>query len=123
MNIIKAKEIVEMLADGIDPTTGEILPPDSHYNNPKIIRALFTVLRSIRMPAKAKVAKKSIKEKQQENIDNDRPKNAGLPWTKMKKEKLALLFKKGKTFKQLATRFKRTKGAIISELRHQELIE
>ena len=100
MDIIKAKEIVEMLADGIDPTTGEMIPPDSHYNNPEIIRALFTILRSVRMPAKT--SKKSIEEKQKENIENGRPKNAGLPWTEEHRKEVSLLFNQGKTIEELS---------------------
>jgi hypothetical protein len=38
MDRIKAKEIVEMLANGVNPVKGETFPPDSHYNNPEIIR-------------------------------------------------------------------------------------
>jgi len=121
VDIIKAKEIVEMLADGIDPTTGEILPPESHYNNPEIIRALFTILRSIRMPAK--VLKKSIEEKQKENIENERPKNAGLSWNEEKKIEVSLLYSQGKTIDELSTHFERTIGAIKSELEHQDLIK
>jgi hypothetical protein len=76
MDIIQAKETVQKMADGIDPITGEVLPADSTYNNPMIIRALFTVLGAVRIPAKA--SKKSIEEKQQENIKNGKPKNAEL---------------------------------------------
>ena len=79
MDIVQAKEIVKTLADGIDPITGEVFPPESHFNNPEVIRALFTVLGAVRMPAKA--TKKSIEEKQKDNIKNGRPKNAGLPWS------------------------------------------
>ena len=121
MDIIEAKEIVEMLADGIDPITGEVLPPDSHYNNPTIIRAIFTVLRSVRMPAKA--SRKSIEERQESNIDNGRPKNSGLPWSKEQRNEIASLFKQGKSIEELANCFERTQGAITSELRHQGLIE
>lgn len=44
MDIIRAKEIVRSLADGVDPTTGEVLPAENVYNSPEIIRALFTLL-------------------------------------------------------------------------------
>ena len=44
MNIIKAREIIRILADGVDPTTGEVLPAESVYNSPVVIRALFAVL-------------------------------------------------------------------------------
>ncbi len=121
MDIIKAKEIVEMLAEGVDPTTGELLPSDSHYNDPEIIRALFTVLRSVRMPAKA--SKKSIEEKQKDNLDAGRPKNAGLPWSMEQKDQVSSLFSQGKNMKELSEYFERTEGAITSELTHQGLIE
>ena len=42
MDIIRAKEIIRGLAEGIDPTMGEVLPKESVYNNPEVIRALFT---------------------------------------------------------------------------------
>ncbi|EGU61756.1 hypothetical protein VINI7043_21551 [Vibrio nigripulchritudo ATCC 27043] len=34
-------EIVEALANGINPQTGEVLPSESPYNSPDVIRALF----------------------------------------------------------------------------------
>lgn len=121
MDIIQAKEIVKMLADGIDPITREVFPPESHYNNPEIIRALFTVLSAVRMPAKA--TKKSIEEKQKNNIENGRPKNAGLPWPEEQRKEVAILFNQGKSINELSTYFDRTEGAIKSELTHQGLIE
>ena len=50
MQIEKAKEITKLLANGINPTTGEVFPDDSPYNHPKIIRALFTLLNHIEIP-------------------------------------------------------------------------
>lgn len=37
----KVSEILLALAEGVNPSTGEIYPNDSPYNNPDIIRALF----------------------------------------------------------------------------------
>ena len=54
MDIVRAKEIVSALADGIDPTTGEVLPEDSIYNKGEIIRALYTVLSSLSLPIRRK---------------------------------------------------------------------
>jgi len=79
------------------------------------------VLRSVRMPAKA--SKKSNEEKQEDNVNNGRPKNAGLPWLVEQKNEVALLFKEGKSIDELSRYFERTKGAITSELTHQGLIE
>ena len=39
-----ARVLLTELADGVDPLTGECLPPDSVCNRPEIIRALHCVL-------------------------------------------------------------------------------
>ena len=44
MDINRAKEIVAALAEGIDPTTGEILPEDSVCNKGEVVRALYAIL-------------------------------------------------------------------------------
>lgn len=58
MDIDRAKEIVSALAEGIDPTTGELLPEDNVYNKGDIVRALYTVLTSL----DAKKPKKNLPE-------------------------------------------------------------
>lgn len=121
MDIIKAKKIVELLADGIDPISGEVFPPESHYNNPEIIRALYAVLGSLRMPARS--TKKTTEEKQKENVENGKPKNAGLPWTQEQRKAVASMFENGTPLKELSGYFERTTSAIKSELTHQGLIE
>jgi hypothetical protein len=49
VEIEKAKEIVKLLANGTDSTTGEVFADDSYYNHPMVIRALFTVLNHVRI--------------------------------------------------------------------------
>ena len=44
MDIGRAKEIVSILADGIDPTTGEVLPSDHVCNNADVVRAFYALL-------------------------------------------------------------------------------
>ena len=44
MELNRAKEIVSALAEGIDPTTGEILPEDSVCNKGEVVRALYAIL-------------------------------------------------------------------------------
>ena len=121
MEIEKAKEIVRLLANGTDPNTGEVFSEDSPYNHPIVIRALFTVLDHIRIPKKQN--KLSIEEKQAQNMASGKPKNAGLAWTEELKQEVAMLFKEGKSIEDLAQHFERTKGAILSELIHQGIIE
>ena len=111
MDLQKATEIIEVLADGANPITGEVFPPDSPYNNPEIIRALFAIIQELNTLAK--------KRKAQAN----KPKNTGLPWTKELKEEVAELYAQGQSFKELAEHFQRTPGGIKSELTHQGIIK
>jgi hypothetical protein len=119
MEIRKAQRIVNTLAQGIDPNTGEVFAPDSPYNEPRIIRALFTVHEFVRRARKPPM---STEEKRQENLDLGRPRNYGLPWTDDARSQVAAGFEDGKTIEELAAHFDRTQGAITAELIRQELL-
>ena len=101
MDITRAKEIVRILADGIDPVTGEILPDDSVYNSPEVIRALFTVL-----------------EKVNESSVKDPLRNAGQSWTEIEDEKLRDEFLAKMKISDIAKEHGRSYGAIESRLDH-----
>ena len=109
MEIDQAQEIVKLLADGIDPNTGEIFADDSPYNSPDVIRALFTVLNHVKQPSKSSAAE-------------SRPANAGRPWSEELRQEVAKLFRQGKSIAELAQHFGRTRGAISSELVRQGVI-
>lgn len=98
MDIIRAKEIVRTLADGIDPTTGEVLPAESVYNSPEVIRALFTVLEA------------STPNTQLQN------RNAGKPWTEIEEEKLIDEYASKIKISDIAKEHGRTYRAIESRL-------
>ena len=104
-----------MLADGIDPTTGDVLSAGSICNDPEVIRALYKVLKSIQMPLK--VSGKLIEVKKEKR----RLKNRGLPWSDEHRKEIGVLFNQGKTIKELSVHFERTTGAIRSELKYQGL--
>ncbi len=122
-------KIVEALANGIDPITGELLPRESPYNHPDVIRALFTTLGLVKNPSKKSPPKKTPKvkkspeQKQVENIENGLPKNAGLPWTDEQRVALVEQFLSGQEIKVLAEVHGRTDGAIKSELKKQGLLQ
>ena len=99
MDIVRATEIVRTLADGVDPTTGEVLPAESVYNSPEIIRALFTLLEYIN-----------------KDTAKDPLRNAGKPWTEEDEEILTRMFEHGRTRKEICNYFKRSPGAIASRL-------
>ena len=47
MEITQALEIVRVLADGIDPNTGSMMPANSPYQHPQIVRALHVAVRKL----------------------------------------------------------------------------
>ncbi len=120
MELAKAKETMELLANGINPATGEVLPAEGPYNDPIVIRALFTILDSIKA---IKQPGRTPEQRQNDNVENGRPRNAGLPWTTELREEAAAKFKKGSSVDELAEVFERTNAAITSELVKQGLID
>lgn len=119
MEFVEAKNMVSALANGANPVTGEILPAESPYNEPKIIRALFLVLNSLTV----KPGRKTPEERMEDNLATGRPKNAGLPWTEELRAEVAKKFEKGTTLQDLARHFERTSGAIHAELARQGLVD
>ena len=100
MDIVRAKELLSALADGIDPFTGELLPQNHVCNQPEMIRAFHEVLNAV--PSISK--KKSL------------PRNAGKPWTDIEEEKLLDEFDSGMTTSAIAKEHGRSRGAIESRL-------
>ena len=101
MDIIRAKEIIRTLADGVDPTTGEVLPSESVYNSPEVIRALFTLLEYVN--------KDTVKEPLR---------NAGKPWTVIEDDKLREEYLVKIKISDIAKEHRRSYGAIESRLDH-----
>jgi len=116
MELQNAIEIVRNLAKGIDPKSGAFFEKDSPYNNPDVIRALFTLLEHL--PKR----KKSPEERQQENIEKGLPRNTGMPWTEEARAEVAQSYKTGTSIENIAETQARSRIAIIAELRRQEII-
>jgi len=113
------RNIVKTLAQGIHPTTGEVFPPESPYNDPMVIRALFSMLESAKH---SKKPRKSPEERRQENLDLGRPRNSGLPWTEHDRGLVASGFQEGMTVEKLATMLERSAAAIVAEVIRQDLV-
>ena len=60
MSPLEAKKIIESLADGIDPVTGEILPEQSAINSPQVVRALFVAAKALHRPVTRKQRDSSL---------------------------------------------------------------
>jgi hypothetical protein len=121
----KALSIIGALANGADPTSGELLPAASPYNNPGVIRALFFALNNLEQQQTETWkprSKKTTEERQQDNLANGRPRNAGLPWDDETREYAATHFRKGAKIEDIATKLERSNIAIIAGLKQQGVI-
>lgn len=120
MDIIRAKEIIRTLADGVDPTTGEVLPAESVYNAPDVIRALFVVLEHINVAAVECNLCESPEESAeiQSLIVQDPLRNTGKPWKDIEDEKLKDEFASKMKISDIAKEHVRSYLAIESRLDH-----
>lgn len=107
MDINRAKEILATLAEGIDPTTGEVLPDNSVCNKGEVIRALYTVLNCL----DEKKSKKNM------------PANAGKPWAKEDEDLLIRLYQSGASKKDICKTLQRSVTGIAARLVHLGIIE
>lgn len=103
MDIIRAREIIRSLAEGVDPSTGEVLSGESVYNKPEVIRALYTILEV--------TAPKPIQPM-------DPYRNAGKPWTEMEDDKLRKEYAEKMKIADIAKEHGRTYKAIERRLEH-----
>ena len=104
----RALEVVNTLASGVDPFTGEIFPAQSTLQNPEVVRALYVAAIALgneisgRKPAKASNA--------------NQPEKAGLPWSADEDRELLTAFDSGRSEKELAATHQRTLNAIRARL-------
>lgn len=120
MELSKAVQMIEIVAGGTNPETGEPFPSNSPYNSPEIIRALFVCARYIKHPPPK--CGQTLEERQAENRRKGLPGNAGLPWTKELKAQLADSFKSGEPPLELAKKFERSTYAILLQLQNLGLV-
>ena len=119
MNQEKVISILEGLANGINPSTGEMLPEFSPYNEPEVIRALF---HAINLIPKAKKPKKTIEQKQQENLEKGLPKNYGLPWAESDVKRVISSYQDDIQVDVIALEFARKPSSIVGLLQKHGVI-
>ena len=107
MDITRAKEIISALAEGVDPTTGEVLPDNSVCNKGEIVRAFYAVLNHLD-------EKRSMK-----NI----PANAGKPWAKEDEDLLVNFYRSGTPKREICKALQRTESGVAARLVHLGIIE
>lgn len=114
MQLGEAIAVIESLANGIDPVTGQPLPNAGPYHHPRVIRALFTVLQQARRASEGQAA--NYKPAGSFASASDLCYRTGKPWTAEEDEQLIAEFHSAVEFRDMAKRHGRTRGAIISRL-------
>ena len=107
MDINRAKDILSSLAEGVDPTTGEVLPDDSVCNKGEVVRAFYAVLNHLG------------EKKPKKNI----PANAGKPWSKEDENLLIDLYQSDATKRDICEALQRTESGVAARLVHLGIIE
>lgn len=100
----QALRVINLLADGIDPHTGEVLPESSPYQHPDTVRALYKAVKALEQQQRTSEKRRSL------------PENAGNPWPPEEEQVLLSDFDSGVSVKELAKKHQRTEGAIRSRL-------
>jgi hypothetical protein len=98
--------ILGALAQGVDPHTGEHFPPQSPYQHPDTVRALFQAVEALAEPAPARPRAAA----------SGLPENAGKPWSDAEDLTLAAAFDAGRPLAELAREHRRTRAAIQARL-------
>jgi hypothetical protein len=104
MDQVQALAVVRSLANGVDPESGEVFPPESAYQRPQVVRALY----------EAATALERI-----ERFDRRRsqmPAKTGEPWTEDEDRRLLAAFDAGRALQELAAAHERTMGAVRARL-------
>ena len=100
-----ALRIVNSLANGVNPATGEVFAADSPYQHPDTVRALFEAARALEVP-----------ENRTNRSSGDMPGNTFVRWTPEEEERLATGFDAGRSSDELAKLHNRSRAAIEARL-------
>jgi len=105
----QAIRILNALANGVHPATGEVFSTDSPYQHPDTVRALFEAMRAMNsgsLEPSVTPERKAV----------DAPANTFVRWTPEEEARLASGFDSGKTSSMLAKLHNRSRAAIEARL-------
>src|SRR5260370_41411345 len=96
----QALAVVRSLANGVDPESGEVFPPDSAYQRPLVVRALYEAAAALERMERFERRKSQM------------PPKTGEPWTEDEDRKLLAAFAAGRALQELAAADGRTMGGV-----------
>jgi hypothetical protein len=104
MELAQTLVVIRSLANGIDPESGEVFPPESPYQRALTVRALYEAAACIERQERFERRKASL------------PAKTGEPWNEDEDRKLLAAFDKGEALSTLAEQHERTMGAVRARL-------
>ena len=110
MELQIARQMIDTLAQGIHPVTGEAMPDDSPYNAPPVIRALHVVGRALEGITAL------THDEPPRGTRRAPPPNAGKAWSAQEDAALETAFDAGIPIKQVAQELGRTAFAVEQRL-------
>ncbi|MGZ5195691.1 MAG: hypothetical protein ACXWJM_13010 [Ramlibacter sp.] len=114
MELQAARQIIDTLAQGVHPVTGEVMPDDSPYNAPPVIRALVAASRALegkrQTPAPAERTDRTAR------VARVQPSNQGKPWSPEDDARLEAAYAAGADLKLVAQDLGRSHFGIESRL-------
>jgi len=104
MEQAQALAVVRSLANGVDPESGEVFPPESAYQRPLVVRALYEAAAALERMERFERRKAQL------------PQKTGEPWTEDEDRRLLAAFDSGRALQELAAAHERTMGAVRARL-------
>ncbi|MBS1849514.1 MAG: hypothetical protein JST79_01265 [Acidobacteria bacterium] len=101
MEIQEALKIVRAMANGVNPETGEAVPPDSCYRRDPVIKAMNRAIGALLAA---------------EERERNRPSNAGKYWSRSEDAKVCEELRNGMELQQIAKLHSRSVGSIVARL-------
>ena len=117
----QALAIVTALANGANPSTGEVFAADSPYQSPDVIRALFAAVRALEARCHGAVVApttpkpKAESEPRPAKADAGKP-NIGKPWSAEEDKQLLAAFDADKPIADIARAHGRTTNGVRARL-------
>jgi hypothetical protein len=104
MDAAQALAVVRSLANGVCPESGEVFAPESPYQRPQVVRALYEAATALERIERFDRRKSQL------------PQKTGEPWSEQEDRKLLAAFDAGRSLTELAQNHERTLGAVRARL-------
>ena len=104
MDEVTALKLIDSLASGVDPATGELLGSDNPCQQPEVVRALCLAARAL------------DERRQRGERQRTMPANVGKQWSQDEDQTLIVEFNAGRTLSELALLHQRTQAGIQARL-------